>query len=207
MTDVSDPPAVDPAPAPQRRPRLVSQLIEVGVTAAIAVALYLVIQTFLLQTFRVEGRSMQDTLQPEEHLLIDKLTPRFTGYHRGDVVVLHPPDRAEDTTPYIKRVIGEPGDHLEIRDDHVWVNGAELDEGYVNPRYPTEPGEWTTYDVPDGELIVMGDHRNASLDSREFGPVKESEVIGRALLRFWPLDQFGLVLAPSYPGVPMSPAA
>lgn len=194
------------SPPASGRPRIVSQIIEIGVTAAIAVVLYLVIQTFLLQTFRVEGQSMQDSLQPEEHLLIDKLTPRFTGYNRGDVVVLHPPDQAEDSTPYIKRVIGEPGDHLEIKDDHVWVNGVELDETYVNPQYPTEAEEWTAYDVPQGELIVMGDHRNRSLDSRVFGSVKESEVIGRAVLRFWPIDQLSLLQAPSYPDVPPATA-
>jgi signal peptidase I len=200
---MTDEPQTPPAAG---RPRIVSQIIEIGVTAAIAVVLYLVIQTFLLQTFRVEGQSMQDSLQPEEHLLIDKLTPRFTGYSRGDVVVLHPPDQDPSTTPYIKRVIGEPGDHLEIKDDHVWVNGVELIEAYVNPEYPTEAEEWTDYDVPEGELIVMGDHRNRSLDSRVFGSVKESEIIGRAVLRFWPLDQLSLLQAPSYPDVPPATA-
>lgn len=208
MSYQPDPVGVEPQPAPPAsgRPRIVSQIIEIGVTAAIAVVLYLVIQTFLLQTFRVEGKSMQDSLQPEEHLLIDKLTPRFTGYHRGDVVVLHPPDQAEDSTPYIKRVIGEPGDHIEIKDNHVWVNGVLLEEAYVNPKYPTKAEEWTSYDIPADEVIVMGDHRNASLDSRVFGPVKESEVIGRAVLRFWPLDQLGIISAPSYPDVPAAPA-
>ena len=204
MTSQPEPLQVDPQPAPAGRPRIVNQIIEIGVTAAIAVVLYLVIQTFLLQTFRVEGRSMQDSLQPDEHLLIDKLTPRFDGYSRGDVVVLHPPDQAEDSTPYIKRVIGEPGDHLEIKDNHVWVNGVELPEAYVH--YPTKVGEWETFVVPEGELIVMGDHRNQSLDSREFGAVKESEVIGRAVLRFWPLDQLGILQTPTYPDVPDAPA-
>lgn len=205
MTDAPDlQPALPPPPQAGGRPRIVNQIIEIGVTAAIAVVLYLVIQTFLLQTFRVEGRSMQDSLQPDEHLLIDKLTPRFDGYSRGDVVVLHPPDQGQDATPYIKRVIGEPGDHLELKGDRVWVNGVELPETYVN--YPTRSGEWTVIDVPAGELIVMGDHRNASLDSREFGSVKESEVIGRAVLRFWPLDQLGILQTPTYPDVPTDPA-
>src|SRR5215210_7690707 len=105
MTSRSDPSGVEPQPS-GGRPRIINQVIEIGVTALIAVVLYLVIQTFLLQTFRVEGRSMQDSLEPEQHLLIDKLTPRFDGYKRGDIVVLHPPDVAEDATPYIKRVIG-----------------------------------------------------------------------------------------------------
>lgn len=214
MTDHAEPPGVTPGstlgssqagPAGDR-PRIVGQLIEIGTTALIAVALYLVIQTFLLQTFRVEGQSMQDSFQPEQHLLVDKLTPRFTGYHRGDVVVLHPPDEDPGATPYIKRVIGEPGDHVEIRDDHVWVNGAELQEAYVNPDYPTRSFDWSEYDVPPGELIVMGDHRDRSLDSRRFGAVRETEVIGRAVLRFWPLDQLSLLQAPAYPGIPTAAA-
>ena len=150
---------------------------------------------------------MQDSLEPEQHLLIDKLTPHFDDYSRGDVVVLHPPDTEAGSTPYIKRVIGVAGDHVEIRDDQVWVNGVKLAEAYVNADYPTEPGEWHEYDVPAGELLVMGDHRDASMDSREFGSVPVSDVVGRAVLRFWPLDALGILQTPTYPDVPATPAA
>jgi len=203
--DELSPAPVEPQPQPHARSRAVSQLIEIATTVVLAVALYLVIQTFLLQTFRVEGRSMQDSLEPEQHLLIDKLTPRFDDYSRGDVVVLHPPDSDPGSTPYIKRVIGVAGDRVEIHDEHVWVNGVQLDEAYVNADYPTERGEWAEYEVPSGELIVMGDHRDASLDSREFGSVAVSEVVGRAVLRFWPLDALGILQTPIYPDVSATP--
>ncbi len=76
---------------------------------------------------------MDETLADGQHLLIDKLTPRFDSYSRGDIVVLHPPDQEESSTPYIKRVIGVAGDHVEVHDDGVWINGTELTEPYVAP--------------------------------------------------------------------------
>ncbi len=207
MTDPTPPAQGEPEPQPRKRSRVTDQVIEIVTTVVLALVLYFVIQTFLLQTFRVEGRSMQDSLEPEQHLLIDKLTPHFDDYSRGDVVVLHPPDTEAGSTPYIKRVIGVAGDHVEIRDDQVWVNGVKLAEAYVNADYPTEPGEWHEYDVPAGELLVMGDHRDASMDSREFGSVPVSDVVGRAVLRFWPLDALGILQTPTYPDVPATPAA
>ena len=204
MTSEPTPTPLPPVEPPKGRSRAVSSLIEIGTTVALAVILYFVIQTFVVQTFRVEGKSMMDSLLDGQHLLIDKLTPRFDDYSRGDVVVLHPPE-AFDTvgTPFIKRVIGVAGDHIELKDDAVYVNGAKLDEPYVH--YPTKPSEWTTYDVKPGEVIVMGDHRNASEDSRVFGPVPVGNIIGRAVLRFWPLDSLGILQTPTYPDTPAAP--
>ncbi len=194
----------EPEAQPRGRPRIVDSIIEIATTIALAVILYLVIQTFVVQTFRVEQESMLDTLQPDQHLLIDKLTPRFDDYSRGDIVVFHPPDDySTDGTPFIKRVIGEPGDHVQISDGAVWINGVRLDEPYVH--YPIDPGEWDEITVPAGEIVVMGDHRDASVDSRDFGPVPIGNVIGRAVLRFWPLSTLGIVQTPSYPGVPDAP--
>ena len=115
------------APAPPR-PRRTNWLVETVITVVLAIGLYLIIQAFIVQTYRVEGHSMDDTLHDGQHLLIDKLTPRFDDYSRGDVVVLHPPDEPEDSTPFIKRVIGVAGDHLEIRDGGVLIDGVALDE-------------------------------------------------------------------------------
>ena len=126
-------------------------MIEIAVTVVLAFALYWIIQTFIVQTYRVEGQSMDDSLHDGQHLLIDKLTPRFDSYSRGDIVVLHPPDQEELSTPYIKRVIGVEGDHVEIQDDRVWVNGVELDEPYVRDGSVTEPeSDEEQWDVPAG---------------------------------------------------------
>lgn len=189
-----------PVAPPRARRRRTNWFVETVVTVVLALGLYLVIQALVVQTFRVEGHSMDDSLHDGQHLLIDKLTPRFDDYSRGDVVVLHPPDEPEDSTPFIKRVIGVAGDHLEVRDGGVLIDGVELEEPYVAPGAVTEPTfDKDSWDIGPGEVFVMGDNREDSLDSREFGVVQTSEIIGRAWLRFWPLDTFGILSTPTYP--------
>ena len=208
MTIPEAPPLAEPA-VPGRRSGLLDTAVEIGITVVVAVLLYLVIQAFLVGTYRVEQVSMLPTLRPDQRLLIDKLTPRFGGYGRGDIIVFHPPGTPADSTPYIKRVIGVAGDHIQLRDGKVWVNGVALDEPYLStdgPHHgatePLEPDFLTSWDVPAGTLFAMGDHRARSVDSRSFGMVALDQVIGRAWLRFWPLDGLGLMSAPTYPGVP-----
>jgi signal peptidase I len=190
--------------ASRTRPKALDAIIEIATTVALAVILYLVIQTFVVQTYRVEQVSMVPTLQEDQHLLIDKLTPRFDDYSRGDIIVFHPPGQPADTTPYIKRVIGVGGDHIELRDGQVFINGALLDEKYIATDGDTESYGEDTWDVPEGMLFVMGDHRSQSVDSRQFPTtfVPVDQVIGRAWLRFWPIDSFTLLQTPTYPNVP-----
>jgi len=184
-------------------------LLEVVETLVLTVVIFLGIQTFVAQPFKVEGASMEMTVMPNQYVLIDKLTPRWAAYTRGDIVVLNPPPHYTGSTgvPFIKRVIGLPGDHVQLKDGKVYVNGTALDEPYVfaeggvrqtTDPSPGGPAEWL---VPPGELLVMGDHRGNSADSRSFGPIEVSQVIGRAWLRYWPLDTFGALPVPSYPGV------
>lgn len=197
-----------PPPAPvRRRPRALDAVIEIVTTVALAVILYLVIQTFLVQTFRVEQNSMLTTLLPDQHLLIDKLTPRFDDYSRGDIIVFRAPRRfSPDGTPFIKRVIGVAGDRVEIRESGAWVNGVRLTEPYV-AGYPTEPmGKGSEWDIGPGELFVMGDHRDGSVDSRAFGVIRVEDVIGRAVIRFWPPSSLGILQTPTYPDVPAGTA-
>jgi signal peptidase I len=171
------------------------------------VIIFLGIQTFVAQPYRVEGASMETTVMPDQYVLIDKLTPRWAPYARGDIVVLHPPTDFIDLNdvPFIKRVIGLPGDRIELKDGKVLVNGTALDEPYLftagGTRQPTNPtgGSASEWLVPAGELFVMGDHRQASADSRTFGPIEISQVIGRAWLRYWPVDSFGILPVPTYP--------
>jgi signal peptidase I len=189
-------------PQPRRRSRTLDLVIEIATTVALAVVLYVVIQTFVVQTYRVEMNSMVPTLQPDQHLLIDKLTPRFNAYSRGDIVVFHPPGQSASDTPFIKRVIGVPGDRIEIRSGGVYVNGVRLDEPYVATDGTTQAAGKAVWVVPAGDLFVLGDHRAASQDSREFGFVSQDQVIGRAWLRFWPLNTAGILQTPTYSGVP-----
>ncbi len=202
--------------APPYTAGLVSQrpalgcLFEIVETLVLTLLIFFVIQNFVAQPYKVQQKSMQRTLEAEQYVLVDKLTPRFDPYNRGDIVVFEPPDDWVDSgTPFIKRVIGEPGDVVEIRDDGlVYVNGHVLDETYLysdevgGPPQPTsslpEQGKFT---VPEGELFLMGDHRANSADSRTFGSVPLDRIIGRAWLRYWPLDTFGILATPTYPGV------
>jgi signal peptidase I len=208
------PPPAGQGEQPRRRSRALDLIIETVTTIGLALVLYLVIQTFVVQTFRVEQQSMLDSLQPDQHLLIDKLTPRFDEYSRGDIIVFHP--RGErDSTPYIKRVVGLAGEQVEIRDGAVWIDGTRLDEPYTyrdpatGGNEPTEPtsrrDEWT---VPEDSLFVLGDHRQASTDSRSSGVgfVHVSDVVGRAWLRFFPFDGIGILPTPTY-ALPAEPSS
>jgi signal peptidase I len=118
----------------------------------------------------------------------------------------------EDGTPFIKRIIGLGGDTVEIRDGDVFINGTKITEPYLfaqpdDPAQPTTvPGDQQRWVIPPDELFLMGDHRANSADSRTFGPVPASQVIGRAWLRYWPIDVFGILPTPTYPElVPAAP--
>ncbi|HEV8490012.1 MAG TPA: signal peptidase I [Candidatus Limnocylindrales bacterium] len=189
-----------------KRPAL-GCLFEVVETLVLTLIIFLVIQTFIAQPYRVEQQSMEQTLEPDQYVLVDKLTPRFDTYKIGDVVVFNPPPDwiQPDGTPFIKRVIAVGGDTVEIKDDgFVYINGIKLNEPYVFQEdgvpqatlTSTDPPRW---DIPDGELFVMGDHRAKSSDSRTFGPIEDDDVIGRAWLRYWPFDTFGILPTPTHP--------
>jgi signal peptidase I len=153
-----------------------------------ALAIVLVVNIFVGQATRVEGQSMEPNLHNKERLIIEKVSYRFHPPRRGDVVVVHPPRRS--TVPLIKRVIGLPGEIVEIRDGQVLVNGAVLEEDYLDR--PT-PGAMEPRLVPEENVLVLGDNRDASNDSRTFGMVPFSDIIGKAWVRYWPPSRAGLV--------------
>jgi signal peptidase I len=188
-------------------------LFEVLETLVLTLIIFFVIQNFIAQPYQVQQQSMERTLEPGQYVLVDKLTPRWDDFGRGDVVVFSPPDSwTTDDTPFIKRVIGVAGDTVEVREDgFVYVNGAAIEEPYTyrNAEGVNEPttasldqGRWV---IPTGQLFVMGDHRQKSADSRVFGPISTTDVIGRAFLRYWPVSEFGILQTPVYPD--LSPAA
>jgi signal peptidase I len=189
-----------------RRPAL-GCLLEIVETLVLTLLIFWVIQSFVAQPYRVEQQSMETTLEPDQYVLVDKLTPRWDTYKRGDIVVFTPPpdwQSGSAATPYIKRVIGIGGDTIDIHDGKVFDNGIELVEPYVfkegGQTQETEDvlqtGEWA---VPRGELFLMGDHRKSSADSREFGTVAVDKVIGRAWLRYWPLNTLEILPTPTHP--------
>ncbi len=177
-------------------------MFEVVETLVLTLVIFLVIQNFVAQPYRVQQMSMEHTLMPDQYVLVDKLTPRFDGYKRGDIIVFNPPPEwvQAQNEPFIKRVIGLGGDRIEIKNAHVYVNGVQLDEPYTYDGQPTTvSGDQNSWVVPPGDLFVMGDHRENSADSRVFGPIPLSSVIGRAWLRYWPIGTFGILNTPTYP--------
>ena len=182
-------------------------LFEVVETLVLTIVIFLGIQTFVAQPYKVQQGSMETTLLPDQYVLVDKLTPRWAPYTRGDIVVFDPPETwaSGGNVPFIKRVIGLSGDTVELRNGKVYVNDVELDEPYVfregGVQAPTDPqaGGATEWLVPAGQLIVMGDNRQDSADSRSFGPIEVGHVIGRAWLRYWPFDTFGVLPTPAHP--------
>jgi len=190
-----------------RRP-IFGCLFEIVETLVLTLIIFLVIQTFVAQPYKVQQQSMEHTLEPDQYVLVDKLTPRFDTYKRGDIVVFTPPAEwvQDDGTPFIKRVIGLGGDTVEIHDGSVFINGTMLVEPYLYRTEPGDPPQPTTvpddqqrWVIPAGDLFLMGDHRANSADSRTFGPVPSEQVVGRAWLSYWPIDAFGILPTPTYP--------
>lgn len=153
-----------------------------------ALVIVLVINVFLAQATRVEGQSMEPNLHTNERIIIEKLSYRFHDPQRGDIVVIRPPQRS--SVPLIKRVIGLPGDWVEIQGGAVYVNGELLDEPYLDQQ---TLGMMPATLVPEESVFVLGDNRRASNDSRSFGVVPYEDIIGKAWFRYWPIDKIGLV--------------
>jgi signal peptidase I len=153
-----------------------------------AVVIALLIHVFLAQATRVYGQSMEPNLHTNERLVVEKLSYRFHGPRRGDIVVLHDPTGGPELL--IKRVVGLPGERVTMSDGRVYIDGAPLDEPYL--AQPTL-GQGRSWLVPPLSVFVMGDNRGASRDSRVFGPVPMEQIIGRAAFRYWPPEGVGVV--------------
>jgi signal peptidase I len=155
---------------------------------AFAIAIFIVI--FVVQPVKVEGTSMQPRLLDQERIFVNRFIYRFTDICRGDVVVFwYPKDRSKS---FIKRVLGVPGDAVEIRDGSVYVNGAKIKEPYLKPEF-RDYRSFHKVIVPPGEYFVLGDHRNSSNDSRSWGFVAQSLIYGKAVFGYWPFSRLGFV--------------
>ncbi|MGA8872248.1 MAG: signal peptidase I [Candidatus Acidiferrales bacterium] len=161
---------------------------------AVALGLAIVVMIFLYQPVKVEGTSMNPLLSDQERIFINKFVYRFEPIERGDVVVFwYPLDRSKS---FIKRVVGLPGETIEIRDGHLYINGDELADQYVPAGY-IDSSNYGPRKIPPGDYFVMGDHRDSSNDSRVFGPVPRSFIYGKAVFAYWPVDHFGSLTTPS----------
>ncbi len=173
-----------------KRGNTLREYVETVVGAVLLAAL---IMLFVGRAFTVDGPSMLPTLHGGERLIVDKLTYRFREPNRGDIIVFRYP--AEPSHYFIKRVIGLPGDEIEIQHGRVYVNQQPLVEEYINSGILGHYGE---YVVPNDHYFVLGDNRNNSQDSRNplVGYVPRELVVGRALIRYWPMDRLAILGAP-----------
>ena len=154
----------------------------------IAIGLALVIIVFLYQPVKVEGTSMAPLLSDQERIFINKFVYRFEPIQRGDVVVFWYP--LDHTKSFIKRVVGLPGEIVEIRQGALYVNAKVIPEPYVPPQYE-DNSDYGPYTVEKDHFFVLGDHRISSNDSRVFGAVPSQFIYGRAVFAYWPVDHFG----------------
>lgn len=175
-------------PPPSFGRRLFRAVRDVLETVVPAIVIALLINLFLAQATRVYGQSMEPNLHSDQRLVVEKVSYNFHAPDRGDVVVLKVDAEAEDLL--IKRVIGMPGETVEIRDGLVLVNGLAISEDYL-----TEPtrGHYGPVYIPPLHIFVLGDNRGASNDSRSFGPINRKHIVGRAWLSYWPPGQIGLI--------------
>ena len=197
------------AEAPEE-PRQRSFIAELPGLLLTALVIAVIIKTFLIQPFWIPSESMLPTIQVNDRVMVNKLAYRWGEPQRGDVVVFRDPreDEIEESIPeavirsvleavgirtrgrddLIKRVIGLPGETVEVRDNQVVINGTPLDEPYLEEVFmPDEP----VITVSDTEVFVMGDNRNASFDSRRFGPIPLDDLVGQAFVTIWPVSHFG----------------
>lgn len=171
-------------------------LLEVAKVVIVVFAIIIPVRHYLVKPFYVRGASMEPNFHDYEYLVIDELSYRFREPQRGEVVVLNDP--MDPSQYFIKRIIGLPGEHLVIRDGVVRINGKILDESmYLEDSVRTTGHDDVT--LEDNEYYVMGDNRLASLDSRVFGSVDQSEFIGRTWIRAWPLNDMQIFTPFTYP--------
>ena len=167
---------------------LLRALREVAETVIPAVVIALVINLFLAQATQVLGQSMEPNLHTAQRVVVEKVTYRFLhGPRRGDIVVI---DLPEQTELLIKRVVGLPGETIEVRGGEVYIEGERLEELWM---VRSGGGNYGPQTIPPLHVFVMGDNRGASNDSRNFGPVPIEHVVGHAWFSYWPMEHVGLI--------------
>jgi len=188
-----------PIPAPEPLPGKASPPLSRSMPGLVAWVRDLVISlavsafviVFLYQPVKVEGGSMMPSLTNKERIFVNKFVYRLEPIERGDIVVFRYP--RDTSLSFIKRVIGVPGDRIRIDDGQVYVNGKPLEEDYLYPAFVDRDQSFPETTIQPHQYFVMGDHRNMSDDSRDFGPLDESYIYGKASFVYWPLGKMGRV--------------
>jgi signal peptidase I len=173
--------------------RTKSALREIVETILFTLLIYILVRTFLFENYRVVGRSMEPTLTDNQFLVVNKLDYRLHEPQRGDIIVFRDP--RDGSRKLIKRVIGLPGELIEIQRGIVLINGQHVDEPYV-----ATPGQLSRAptSIPENEYFVMGDNRNNSSDSRSWGTLFEGQIVGKAWISYWPPNLWGIIPHEAY---------
>lgn len=174
-------------------------------TIVVALSIFLVVYLFFMQPHQVNGQSMVPNFQNGEYLLTDKITYKMRTPERGEVVVFHAPQGAhcpEGTgCDFIKRIIGLPGEQVEVKDGGIYIDGVLLAEEYLPADFVTNAGQFTkdrAITLGADEYFVSGDNRSYSSDSRSWGPITSQEIVGRVFFRYWPVSEVGTLPRASY---------
>lgn len=175
--------------------RIAKFFLDIFQTIVISLAVFVILYQFAAQPHKVRGTSMEPNYHDGEYILTEKVRYYFEDPQRGDVVVFKFPNNKE--LDYIKRIVALPGETVSIRDNSIFIDGRELSEAYLAPGTFTSGhsaiSNGGSFNVPAGEYVVMGDNREHSSDSREWGAVPREDVVGRAFFRYWPPSDIGLV--------------
>jgi signal peptidase I len=181
-------------PRHRAKPRPRRWIVEWAVVVVVALGLAVALRTFVVQTYSIPSGSMIPTLMVGDRILVDKLSYHLHSVHRGDVVVFATPPREVPilmVKDLVKRIIGLPGEIISSdAKGEVLINGKVLDQPWLTANARADPGPRIVKQrIPAGQIFVMGDNRASSDDSRDYGPVDESLIVGRAVLGFWPLSR------------------
>jgi len=180
--------------------QFLADLYEIAKSIIIILVISFLIRAFLFQPFVVDGQSMNPNFQNEEYLLVNKLIYRVDKPNRGDVIVFKAPNNPKND--YIKRIIGLPGETVKIANDKIYINGNELNEFYIPSDYLTyiknNPNVSLEVILEDDQYFVLGDNRQHSSDSREWGILPKENIIGKAWLAVYPWKIFGFIPTPLY---------
>jgi signal peptidase I len=195
-------PVTETTKTPKPQAPLGRVILQATVVIVLAVVIAVVLRTFVVGTYLIPSGSMEPTLMINDRIMVDKLSYHMHGVHQGDIVVFSTPPAENCGGPpvsdLVKRVIGLPGDQISLANGRVYVNGKLLSEPWFSAgaEPPTTPGPSQepyalrhAYTVPSGQVYVMGDNRTVSCDSRYWGPILESSIVGKVDLRFWPVSR------------------
>jgi signal peptidase I len=188
------------------KPSSTRWIVELGTVVVLAILVAVLLRTFVVATYSIPSGSMEPTLQIGDRIVVDKLSYHLHGVDRGNIVVFATPPTENcaggPVANLVKRVIGLPGEIISLRDGNVSINGHVLAEPYLPPnvRHDNYPGPSNAtyslhepYRIPPGDVFVMGDNRPFSCDSRFWGPIRESTIVGKADMRIWPLSRIGFL--------------